>query len=198
MEVIQQAISPAHKSRKWSTVCHLGIGAESLTLFLTVAFSLGPSGLPSLQVHALPRGRHSTCLTHYLSFLPHYEELSLTKVVTGNYAELLSMFPASFTPSRMWPSMWFWQMTLKEKTARNSRKALAFPGRRERCCLVPPLPFSSIWLWELELRQPSWDHEEKIWRITKRRFTLGLHWATKPTLKDIMGKITTTKIPLCV
>lgn len=122
-----------------------------------------------------PAASASLCTRHSSNPLPSLPFLTIRSSAWRRQSKAITpaCCPRS-QPPQQWPHVWLWQ-TLKEKTAGNSRKALAFPDKRERCCWVPPLPFSSFWWCEPELQQPSWDHEEKVRRITKRWFTLGLH-----------------------
>lgn len=158
LEMIQRAISPIHKSRKWSRVCHLEIGAESPTLFLAGPFSLGPCGLPSLLLSAGPS--IPTRQTQHLSFLPHYQDPSLMRMVKANAGSLLSTFPASFTPSSgqvCGSGKW----RLRKRLLKTPGKLLLFLTKKGKMLLGTTSSFSSFWLWWLELSQSSGDHEER-------------------------------------
>lgn len=146
MEVIQQAISPARKNRKWSTVCHLEIKAENLTLFpCNVLFgaiwsAILASPCRSTRSHMARTAIVYSLLIPFPSSLrgPQFDEAGLSQLWQ-------SVIHSSCLPyTEQWQCICFWQMRLKKKNSVNSRKALALPDKKKRCFLVAPLPFSSF------------------------------------------------------
>lgn len=185
MEVIQnlwseQAISPARKNRKWSTVCHLEIKAESLTLlpcnilFGAIRSAISASPCRSTRSHMADAAIVYALPIPFPSSLrgPQFDEAGLSQLWQ-------SVIHSSCLPyTEQWPCICFWQMRLKKKNSANSRKALALPDKKERCFLGAHLPFSSF---SCDSQSCSSHCGTVIFlmakRIPMRSLTLGRHWA---------------------
>ena len=195
MKMIQQAILPTCKNMKWSTVCYLGIGAESLIL-LPLQHLFGARWCPVSA--CLCRSTHphmADTAVFYLPICPSFltKRTSVwwgcSKPITTIYGPLPSLLYTS-----QWPYI-FRQMRLKEKTAGNSGKALTFPDKGQRHCLVPP---SFFFLLVVIARAAAsimgpWEKGQKNHKVVFHPWTSLSAWTNIVQQVNITCKITKPK-----